>query len=350
MPRNRGKLKFVTLQSRAFEFAAEGFGIGNGNLLCKVCGAIVNWMKRDNCVKHCRSASHRLNLRFLRSRAVRVTAMASSEKRSSVELSIQQKKLVLDELTKGRSQRAIAADFGISKTTVGNILRKRESILRTWRTHANSNHIYRKRKPKNSSAIIQDLWNSFGASQQRIANHFSSLWGKSVSRRCVGDILWAQEKWLRRPPSGLKKYKRAKHERLEDDLDCWLKRNPTASDEATKQKVHLLGAQMGITQFVYSSGWLHRFKQRHKRHELELPLGTMIRKIKDVYKKWTVDDMNHAVMSVLDGNCSIRRASLLFNIPHSSLQRYVETRRQVISASSKPVFPLRGVIGTHAFN
>ncbi|KAJ4444905.1 hypothetical protein ANN_06704 [Periplaneta americana] len=87
----------------------------------------------------------------------RVSAMAAGEKRCSVELSIEKKKLVLDELDKGRSHRSIAADFGISKTTVGNIYKKRESVLRTWRTSANSNNIFRKRKSRRSTN--DDLWN-----------------------------------------------------------------------------------------------------------------------------------------------------------------------------------------------
>lgn len=87
----------------------------------------------------------------------RVSAMASCEKKCSVELSIEKKKLVLDELGKGRSHRSIAADFGISKTTVGNIFKKREAVLRTWRTNANSNHIYRKRKSRRTTSV--EPWN-----------------------------------------------------------------------------------------------------------------------------------------------------------------------------------------------
>lgn len=81
----------------------------------------------------------------------RVSAMASCEKRCSVELSIEKKKLVLDELGKGRSHRSIAADFGISKSTVGNIFKKREVVLRTWWSSANSNRIYRKRKSRRTT-------------------------------------------------------------------------------------------------------------------------------------------------------------------------------------------------------
>lgn len=81
----------------------------------------------------------------------RVCGMASCEKRCSVELSIEKKKLVLDELGKGRSHRSIAADFGISKSTVGNIFKKREVVLRTWWTSANSNRIYRKRKSRRTT-------------------------------------------------------------------------------------------------------------------------------------------------------------------------------------------------------
>jgi FixJ family two-component response regulator len=85
--------------------------------------------------------------------------MASGERRCSVELSIEKKKLVLDELGKGRSHRSIAADFGISKTTVGNIYKKRETVLRTWRTSVNTNHIYRKRKSRRTAN--EESWNIF---------------------------------------------------------------------------------------------------------------------------------------------------------------------------------------------
>lgn len=81
----------------------------------------------------------------------RDSGMAACEKRCSVELSIEKKKLVLDELGKGRSHRSIAADFGISKSTVGNIFKKREIVLRTWWTSLNSNRIYRKRKSRRAT-------------------------------------------------------------------------------------------------------------------------------------------------------------------------------------------------------
>ena len=95
--------------------------------------------------------------------------MASGEKRSSVELPINQKKLVLDELGKGRSHRSIAADFGISKTTVGNILRNRESVLSTWSTHADSNHIYRNRKRKTRCPPVQLSWHPVTGEDSRFA-------------------------------------------------------------------------------------------------------------------------------------------------------------------------------------
>lgn len=114
---------------------------------CGICSCFLNTVK---CYIFFWNALHGSKQLF------RVSAMASCERRCSVELSIEKKKLVLDELGKGRSHRSIAADFGISKTTVGNIYKKRETVLRTWRTSANRNHIYRKRKSRRTTN--EELW------------------------------------------------------------------------------------------------------------------------------------------------------------------------------------------------
>ena len=58
------------------------------------------------------------------------------------------------------------------------------------------------------------------ASQQHIANHFSTLWKKPVSRHCIGDTLMNAEKWINTNYlySNVKRLKTAKHEDLEDLL------------------------------------------------------------------------------------------------------------------------------------
>jgi hypothetical protein len=105
------------------------------------------------------------------------------------------------------------------------------------------------------------------ASQQNIADYFSQLWGKPISRRCVGDILSEKEKWENERCESVKRLKGAKHEDLEDALIIWIgqvnARNGTATDGVIKQQAKVIGQRMGVKNFVYSSGWLHRFKRRH---------------------------------------------------------------------------------------
>ncbi|XP_021916826.1 tigger transposable element-derived protein 6-like [Zootermopsis nevadensis] len=113
------------------------------------------------------------------------------------------------------------------------------------------------------------------ASQQNIANHFSRLWGKPLSRRCVGDILSEREKWENERCENMKRLKGAKHEDLEDALIIWIgqvnARNGTTTDGVIKEQAKVIGQQMGVTNFVYSSGWLHRFKRRHGLSQLKKP-------------------------------------------------------------------------------
>lgn len=53
-------------------------------------------------------------------------------KRKLVELSIDKKKEVLDLIARGSSQRKLADQFGVAKSTIGNIAKNKDSIVNSW--------------------------------------------------------------------------------------------------------------------------------------------------------------------------------------------------------------------------
>ena len=104
------------------------------------------------------------------------------------------------------------------------------------------------------------------SSQQQIANHFSTLWSMDIARRTVGDILSQRDKWL--SDNTAKRTKgHAKHTDLEQALWLWFSnkraQNVVLTDEIVRAKAKDFGRELGVIDFSYSNGWLHRFKQRH---------------------------------------------------------------------------------------
>lgn len=144
-----------------------------------------------------------------------------------------------------------------------------------------------------------------GASQQNIANYFSVLWDKPISRRCVGDILSEKERWKNERRKSVKRLKGAKHQDVESTLIDWIGKmnaeSRTVNDKIIKKRAKVIGQQMGVTDFVYSSGWLHRFKRRHgliqnKKHgettEVSVEVGRGCRqRLCDIVKEYNPKDI-----------------------------------------------------------
>ena len=108
------------------------------------------------------------------------------------------------------------------------------------------------------------------ASQQAIADHFSVVWACDVKRRTIGDILQQRDKLMAIDTSDMhaaKRQRTAKHTDLEEALFLWFSdiraKNAIVTDDILREKAKQFGVELNITDFSYSNGWLHRFKQRH---------------------------------------------------------------------------------------
>ncbi|XP_054724207.1 uncharacterized protein LOC129234248 [Uloborus diversus] len=105
-------------------------------------------------------------------------------------------------------------------------------------------------------------------SQQSISSHFSIMWKKPISRRCIGDILCHKERWFNVDDARMDaiRMKSAKHEKLEDALYTWIMqmtaKNATITGDTIREHAKIFGQQMNITDFEHSNGWLNRFKKR----------------------------------------------------------------------------------------
>lgn len=111
--------------------------------------------------------------------------------------------------------------------------------------------------------------NNSSKTQQDIANFFSSKFDQPVSRRSVGDILAAKQKWLDYRPTAAGNSKRLRfgqHAELETALQMWFSatrsQNAVVTDTVLREKAKQFGDELGITDFQYSVGWLQRFKAR----------------------------------------------------------------------------------------
>lgn len=95
-------------------------------------------------------------------------------------------------------------------------------------------------------------------------NYINFLLGRST----IGDIIKEKDKWLGVPADseGLTKSRNAKHQQLDDALYLWFTdmsaHHAAINDEMLLTKARQLGEQLGITDFSYSRGYLHRFKSR----------------------------------------------------------------------------------------
>ena len=107
-------------------------------------------------------------------------------------------------------------------------------------------------------------------SQNEIAIHFSTVFECDVKRRTVGDIIADKKRWLSSDAinnlPAAKYARKAKHANLETVLFNWFaairSQNIPVTEVILTEKAKAIGAQLGITEFSYSSGWLQKFKSR----------------------------------------------------------------------------------------
>lgn len=94
--------------------------------------------------------------------------------------------------------------------------------------------------------------------------HLHSVLGKST----IGDIIKEKEKWLAVPADSedSTRSRNAQHQQLDDALYLWFSdmsaHHALINDEMLLTKARQLGQQIGVTDFSYSRGYLHRFKSR----------------------------------------------------------------------------------------
>ena len=107
------------------------------------------------------------------------------------------------------------------------------------------------------------------ATQDEIAAYFVREWGKQVSRSTVSDILRHKEKWTSTPKDGDTALcqRSGKHENLEQALFLWFSdvrsKNAIINDDMLIEKAKKFGVELGVQDFQYSKGWLHKFKKCH---------------------------------------------------------------------------------------
>lgn len=96
-----------------------------------------------------------------------------------------------------------------------------------------------------------------------------------VGKSTVGDIIKRKERWLATPSYAdeLTRIRPARYEQMEEDLMVWYS-DLTESDVAVSDKMMIeqareLGTKLGINDFLYSRGWLNRFKERQGMYKLD---------------------------------------------------------------------------------
>ena len=132
--------------------------------------------------------------------------------------------------------------------------------------------------PKRKRTLLDDLQKKDilnyvkekpSATQQQIADHFTTIWEIPIKRRTVGDIIARKEQYESDDvgsPSR-KRHRSAHHSEMEQCLYLWFtnarSKNIPVTDEILKEKAKQFGNETGVTEFSYSNGWLQRFKSRH---------------------------------------------------------------------------------------
>ncbi|XP_062578214.1 tigger transposable element-derived protein 6-like [Saccostrea cucullata] len=90
----------------------------------------------------------------------------------------------------------------------------------------------------------------------------------TIGKSTIGDVIKEKDKWLatQADSEGLTKSRNPKHQQLDDALYLWFTdmsaHHAAINDDMLLTKARQLGEQLGVTDFSYSRGYLHRFKGR----------------------------------------------------------------------------------------
>lgn len=108
------------------------------------------------------------------------------------------------------------------------------------------------------------------STQAEIRTHFTSQWGVTIGLSTISDILKEKAKWLAisQESDDVVRLKAPKYEKLETCLFEWFSHAQTKSlplsDDMLIAKARFFGGELDIPgDFMYSRGWLCRFKKRH---------------------------------------------------------------------------------------
>lgn len=113
-------------------------------------------------------------------------------------------------------------------------------------------------------------------SHESISIHFSKKFGRTVSRRTVTRIISEKDKWLGMDVNDNKLINRKeKYPKLEEALKVFVNsansQNLIVNDEILVEKAKKIGERLMIPKdFLYSHGWLQRFKSRNKLRQITL--------------------------------------------------------------------------------
>ncbi len=109
------------------------------------------------------------------------------------------------------------------------------------------------------------------ATYEDMMSWFKKKFAKPIGRSTVGDIIRAKDKWIGKDTSTSVLQQRTRdrsplHQQMEDALFIWLNtmlsKHVAVSDMMLTEKAKQFGADLGITDFGYSTGWLKGFKAR----------------------------------------------------------------------------------------
>ena len=102
-----------------------------------------------------------------------------------------------------------------------------------------------------------------------MVDHFHEKWGIKIGQSTFSGIIANREKWLSMelPKTECTRYRHGQLDELEDVLYSWCidTSGPrhTLSDDVVIQKAKDIGAEKNVTGFVFSKGWLYRFRKRY---------------------------------------------------------------------------------------
>ena len=118
---------------------------------------------------------------------------------------------------------------------------------------------------KEKSEIVEYGRSNHGKPHSKIADHSSQKWNKPITRRSVGDILNNFQSSLTSNSSS-KVIRKGKHSEMENILYDWFasarSQNIPITERILIEKAKQIGSLLEITEFLYSSGWVMKFKKQ----------------------------------------------------------------------------------------